>query len=70
MLPTDKCFIGIGQRKEADFVVRLLQSPKHVVFKVQPLPTPHIAGTYFPFFTVKRMRERSSRPERFFSVQL
>ena len=30
----------------------------------------HIAGTYFPFFTVKRIRERSSRPERSFSVQL
>jgi hypothetical protein len=25
-------------------------------------PTPHIAGTYFPSFTVRMMRERSSRP--------
>src|SRR3569832_1612870 len=31
---------------------------------------PHIAGTYLPSFNVRIIRERSSRPERSFSVQL
>jgi hypothetical protein len=40
------------------------------VRRTDVLLQPHFTKTYFPFFTVSRMRERSSRPLRSFSVKL
>src|SRR6516164_2596866 len=50
-------------------------SPHSAPLRGRPSPSGrvialHIAGTYLPFLTVSRMRDRSSRPERSFSVQL